>query len=291
MTASGPGPSARCPGAGLAPRARGAAIGAARHVSPAVYARLLWLYRRWRGALAVRVVEACVRRGDVVVDVGANWGLYAHRLAGLVGPAGHVHAVEPDPAMAGYLDRLRARWANVTVHRLAVSDHSGMASLAVPVVNGVRVSALGSLARAPGRAALRHEVVPVLTQRLDALLPADTRVAFVKCDAEGHEAAVLRGAAATLRRHRPALLCAIEARHRDRAVWETFDALRAFGYDGFALYPDGLRPLAAFDVGRDQLAYLGDGFPSGSMPPGYVQHFLFVQASAGLAGLMAPGSV
>jgi FkbM family methyltransferase len=261
-------------------------MGAARRASPATYAHLLWRYRRWRGALAVRVVEACVRPGDVVVDVGANWGLYAHRLAGLVGPAGHVHAIEPDPAMAGYLARLRARRTNVTVHPVAVSDHTGVGTLAVPLVAGARISALGSLAIPPARAALAHDVVRVPVERLDALLPAGARVAFVKCDAEGHEAAVLRGAAATLRRHRPALLCAIEARHRDRDVRETFDAIRAFGYDGYALSPDGLRPLAAFDVTRDQLAYLGAAFSAGSMPRGYVQHFLFVRAGTRLDGLL-----
>jgi SAM-dependent methyltransferase len=77
------------------------------------------------GALAFRVYEnseiAFMRRvcavGDVVVDVGANVGLYT-AIAGLaVGPGGHVVAVEPDPESLGYLARTIAanRLTNVTV--------------------------------------------------------------------------------------------------------------------------------------------------------------------------------
>jgi len=45
------------------------------------------------------------RIGDVVVDVGANIGLYAIALARRVGTGGRVHAFEPDPANFLTLDR------------------------------------------------------------------------------------------------------------------------------------------------------------------------------------------
>jgi FkbM family methyltransferase len=219
-------------------------------MSPGLYARLAWYYKRWRGVLALRVAEACVRPGDVAVDVGANWGLYTHRLAGLVGAAGHVHAIEPDPAMAASLLAIRGGRRHVTVHPMAVSDRAGEATLHVPLVDGRRVSALGSLAVARGRAGLDHERVRVRVERLDALLEAGGRdPAFIKCDAEGQEAAVLRGAEGTLRRG---------------------------------------RPVEAFDVGRDQLAFLQAGFRTDAMPPGYVQHFLLVPSGRDVSALLAP---
>ena len=54
-----------------------------------------------------RVIRAIgVRRGQVVADVGAGPGFFALRLARAVGPAGHVYAVDPEPAL---LDVLRGR--------------------------------------------------------------------------------------------------------------------------------------------------------------------------------------
>src|SRR3954453_12660410 len=46
-----------------------------------------------------------VARGAIVVDVGANYGYYSLLLADLVGPAGHVYAIEPNPAAATLLRR------------------------------------------------------------------------------------------------------------------------------------------------------------------------------------------
>ena len=48
-------------------------------------------------------------------------------------------------------------------------------------------------------------------RRLDDLALGD--VGFVKIDVEGHELAVLRGAAETLQRNRPPLLVEAEERH------------------------------------------------------------------------------
>jgi predicted methyltransferase len=39
-----------------------------------------------------------LRPGDVVIDIGANVGDYTAFVATLVGPSGHVYAVEPAPA-------------------------------------------------------------------------------------------------------------------------------------------------------------------------------------------------
>ena len=56
-----------------------------------------------------RVIRALgVRRGHIVADVGAGPGFFALRLARAVGPAGHVYAVDPEPAL---LDVLRLRLA------------------------------------------------------------------------------------------------------------------------------------------------------------------------------------
>jgi hypothetical protein len=84
-----------------------------------------------------------------------------------------------------------------------------------------------------------------------------TRVGFIKCDVEGHELRVFRGAEATLRRDGPALLFECEARFggEDRQR-EVFAFLEGLGYVGWIVTPSGVRPLRTFDASLHQT---GDG--------------------------------
>src|SRR5262249_20015555 len=116
--------------------------------------------------------------------------------------------------------------------------------------------------------------------RLDSLLPRGPRVAFVKCDVEGHELAVLRGAVALLRRDHPVILVEIEQRHQKEDIRDTFEHLIRLGYAGYALRADGPAPIDKFDVRRDQLDLLSAEFLAGQMPEGYVHDFAFVPAGA-----------
>jgi hypothetical protein len=96
---------------------------------------------------------------------------------------------------------------------------------------------------------------------------------------------VLHGAEATLRRWLPALLIEVEQRHQEADIRLALGDLESLGYEGYALYPDGLRPLRCFDLDRDQLAFLGDGFMAFGVPAGYVNEFLFVRPGSDLSPL------
>jgi FkbM family methyltransferase len=266
----------------------GGLIRVAGEVHPSLGARLTWIRESRRGNVALRVLEMLVGRGAVAVDIGANWGFFTYHLARLVGAAGRVHAVEPDPAHLASLRAIQRRRSQVTIHPVGLSDREDVAELHVPRLAGKRLGALASLAIPPERAGLEHDHVPVRLARLDALLPVDAPVTFVKCDVEGHEPAVLRGTEAILRRRRPPLLIEIEQRHQDGDIHRTFDHLSALGYLGYCLRHDGLRPLGEFDLARDQLAYLTGRFMPGIMPAGYVHDFLFVPPERDVRGLLAP---
>ncbi len=265
----------------------GGMIRVARQHRPPLAARLAWMRERRHGDLPLKVMETLVRPGDTVLDIGANWGMYAWRLAGLAGPSGHVHLFEPDPANRASLEAIRGRRANVTVHAVALSDHDGTADLQIPLAEGRRFGALASLSVPAARTAIAHESVSVPLARLDDLLPeGGPPVAFIKCDVEGHEYAALRGAEALLRRDRPALLVEIEQRHQERDIRGTFAYLLGLGYTGYALTETGLIPLADFDVQRHQLAHVGERFELHAMPAGYVADFLFVRPEKDVRALL-----
>jgi FkbM family methyltransferase len=129
--------------------------------------------------------ERFLKPGDVVIDVGANIGLYSLLAASKTG-SGRVVALEPHPVAAG---RLRENVAlnkiqNVQVHAEAAGAEAGSAQLTanLDTVNHI----------VSGSAATGTISVPVRT--LDSLVDPGERVALVKLDAEGFESAVLAGA-------------------------------------------------------------------------------------------------
>lgn len=72
-----------------------------------------------------------IRKGDVVIDVGANIGYYTCLLSKLVGPNGHVYAFEPEPKNFSLLTKnvKMNNCTNVTIERKAVSDITGTSKL------------------------------------------------------------------------------------------------------------------------------------------------------------------
>jgi len=235
---------------------------------------LLWrAHRRRDGAL--RLVEALVASGQVIVDVGASVGLFTCRMATLAGPSGRVHAFEPNPERHARLRALAGPRRPIVLHPVALSDTAGEAELWIPHVEGQAFperAFLDGNGGDPGHA----EPVSVRLATLDDELGEDAdRVSLVKCDVEGHEAAVLAGAARTLERSRPAILVEVEERHHDRPLDEVLAGLVPERYAAWAVTAGGLRPADELDLERDHRAPLraaGDGTPG----PEYVNDFLLL---------------
>jgi hypothetical protein len=160
--------------------------------------------------------------------------------------------------------------------------------LRVPWEDGGEHPALGTLAEGNelgGRQKYSNiRARPVATGRLDTVLaerlPPTETLGFIKIDVEGHEHAVLRGAAASIMRHRPVLLVEIESRHGSD-IEAIFAMLIGLGYRAFALLGDGgLQPVHA-EILRsrqspDRLAQNLAGPPSKK----YVNNVFFVPEGA-----------
>ncbi len=200
------------------------------------------------------------------VDVGANIGVFSYFLARR---CPRVVAYEPNPLVA---ERLRLAAAdNVEVVRRGLSDRSGRATLSVPIIEGRQVHGLGRVAtNGDGRGAMLFEVE---LGRLDDEPLTD--VGFIKIDVEGHEESVVRGGERLIRRDRPVILVEIEQRHTDTPVADIFALIEGFGYEGCFLKSGNLRPVAEFDVERDQdIANLSRAGTA------YINNFVFRPAQA-----------
>lgn len=138
-------------------------------------------------------VHATRDRSTVVFDIGANVGDWSQSLLQQVGAPGvRVHAFEPAPETADTLRRRLGSSAAVTVHQIALSDRIGEAHLHVPGQNA-GTSSLVPQARDLGGA--EHNVAVSLSTVDDFCTRTEIeRIDFGKCDVEGHDLAVLRGA-------------------------------------------------------------------------------------------------
>jgi FkbM family methyltransferase len=137
-----------------------------------------------------------VASGDLVLDLGANIGVYTKLLSDWVGPEGSVYSYEPIPETFQYLRHNveKFRLANVTLHNSAVSSRCGRMTMTVPNGNFYRasISSVGN-----------REIRVV---RLDDEFVEPRRVTFIKCDVEGHEQEVIDGAMRLVERDHPVWL-------------------------------------------------------------------------------------
>lgn len=283
----------------LKDRAQSKAVNwAARYLSPRNVGRhlgynamtavveIMWSRGRRAGDLNALVTDHFVRPGATVIDVGASWGPFTYHLARRVGTSGVVYSYEPHPANAEVLQRVAKARPGVHFRPVAVSDTAGSGEMSVPRQGKHRVTAQSSLAHGFDAVdGVDVDTLVVPTVRLDDEI-GTAQVDFVKIDVEGYELAVLRGGASMFRRCLPPLLIEIEQRHLAVPIEDVFQNIQELGYDLFYIDGPVLRPIADFDVERDQLPKVVEGkFNRLSMPKGYVNNFCAVKTSDLLQGL------
>jgi FkbM family methyltransferase len=227
-----------------------------------------WRYRRRVDPAGVRWMTTMLGAGDTAVDVGAYKGGYAYWMRRVVGESGRVLAIEPQAEAASLLRSYVSAfgWSNVEVIEAALSSAPGTRALMRPVGAGLTPAA--SLVGASLPPSPRHTDVPVDTlDRILASRPDTGRVAFIKCDVEGHELDVFGGAHATLVEHRPAILVECEARHlQGHTMMDVFGHLAGMGYRGSFFWRGGQEDVARFDARVHQV--------EGAQP--YANNFAFV---------------
>lgn len=165
---------------------------------------------------AQAAVAARLRPGDVFYDLGANIGLFSLLAARCTGAQGQIFSFEPDAITAERLRRNVARngFANVNVVEAGVWSASGTLQFR-PADDSSPDRGVGTFI---GPESSSGKAVP--TVALDDFVLGAPPPDAIKCDVEGAEQEVFRGAEKMLRTHYPWILCELHSQENGRALRE-----------------------------------------------------------------------
>lgn len=186
-----------------------------------------------------------VRPGDVVLDVGANFGVYSLVLSARIGDAGRCFAFEPGEDALSQLRRNLARNSSLPIEvvPLALSDREGTAAL---FHTGGPTTF--SLAGTGGEA---EEGIKTMTLDAWASDRALTSVDVMKVDVEGHEPEVFVGGQQLLRRTKPLIMFEISGSALARGHHELGASFDVLSEMGFGMYRYDAGQLAGIEKAEE----------------------------------------
>ncbi|HSL43539.1 MAG TPA: FkbM family methyltransferase [Anaerolineales bacterium] len=180
-------------------------------------------------------LKRLVKKGMIILDVGANVGGYTILMAKYTGENGKVIAFEPNPEV---YDRLRQNvLANdfqnrVVLHPIALSKTSGWSTLYIPK-ESCSNRGISSLYKYADMLADKLEVA-VSTVDDEAKRGSFQRVDLIKIDTEGNDGLVIEGAKDVINRDRPIIIFEADHQAHQKAgliLKSTSDRLRELGYN------------------------------------------------------------
>ena len=177
---------------------------------------------------STRIVKKLVKKGDVILDIGANIGYYSVILAKLVGTTGRVLCFEPTAHYRSVLmQNLKANnISNADVFDFGLSDKEQALNIYID-------NSTATLHPTGSTTNTIVERIKLIT--LDTFVKTDSLVEidFVKIDVDGHEPHFFEGAWQALEYFDPIILLEISHIHFLKAgvtAWDFYDTLKGKGY-------------------------------------------------------------
>ncbi len=160
------------------------------HAFP-IYSLCYRAFKTYTDRAERKLLRSILSAGAVVVDAGANIGVYSQFLSRCVGPTGVVHSFEPSPENFRRLQSATRKLANVRVCQVAVGEYSGKSKLYVS--DQLNVDHRTYATEEDSRPAVQIDAIA-----LDNYFEPDQHVDLIKMDIQGYELHALRGASRVL---------------------------------------------------------------------------------------------
>jgi FkbM family methyltransferase len=206
----------------------------------------------------LNVVKYLTSNGDLVIDVGANIGIYTMFLSRFVGDFGTVISIEPICATFNFLvnNIHNLELKNVVPYNIAAGYDESVYTMTIPVgssgENFYRAKVINDKAT---EEKVKSKKIKVKSIRLDKLLVKDIdKISFIKIDVEGFEYYVLKGSEVLIKSSRPAMLIEVDgdASDKESKGFPVFDYLKGFGYQPF-IYKN--HNLKKWEIGDSSVNY------------------------------------
>jgi FkbM family methyltransferase len=165
-----------------------------------------------------------VRPGMIFYDLGANAGFFSLLAARMVGTTGKVFSFEADPEVA---QRLRGNvdrngFKNVRVIQKAAWSLTGSVIFSRSNESRSPERGWGKVVSSPART---QNTVAVPCTSLDDFARTEPPPDFIKCDVEGAECEVFKGARKMLAKHTPLVACEVHSDQNRAQLTQLFHAL------------------------------------------------------------------
>ena len=142
-----------------------------------------------------------VRKGDTIIDIGANLGYYTKIFALATGSDGIVWAVEPVPLYREILKRNTCRLSNIIILPFALGDSESHQQMGIPGNQKFR----HGLMRIKKKEETDGQSIRVEVKTPSLLFANLDKVDYIKCDIEGYEDRVIPGFMDIIKRDRPVI--------------------------------------------------------------------------------------
>ncbi len=185
----------------------------------------------------MQVIPRILKNPETIIDIGANYGTYSFFLSKLY-PQAKIFAFEPATSSYEILKKITRtfRLQNVFPIKEGLGEKEEKKEIVMPR----HYTIIAYVAESGARKGKEDSSEEIKITTLDSFVQRNKiqGIDFIKCDVEGFELSVFRGARKTLRKHKPIIFVEIEERHTKKYgvnPQEVLKFLKKIGYNSYSV--------------------------------------------------------
>ena len=203
-----------------------------------------------------RFLKKLLRKGDVIIDIGANLGYYSWFFSRIAGKTGKVYAIEPVVPIFKVLEHNLRHCENVEAYNYALGEKDCDVVMGNDSIKGHDHFATGQNfvldADTTGRTSAENEFSAHM-RRGSQLFADIEQLDMIKCDSEGYEGVVIPEMESVIDKHMPLVL--LESSGHNRVMLTSFFAAK--GYRAYILENGAMRP--AYETDNKDIIFVPPG--------------------------------
>ncbi len=186
-------------------------------------------------------LKKVVKKGDTVLDIGANLGYFTCLFARWVGKNGKVYAVEPVEPIRKVLVKNSRKYKCVEIYPYALGAENKTIQLGNDSLkkNGYVASGSHFVLDSDKQGENPEIMFQAEMRKGSELFGALPKLDFLKCDVEGYESVIIPEIGEVIKKHLPTILIETGGDNRPKII----EIFQNMGYNPFVLKKGKLYPL------------------------------------------------